>query len=561
MRTKSHDADLLSFHGPATSQALAPGKRTLTAKLARFARGTEPVQAAAPAASAPRAEEQLLLISHDLPATGGAALPGAVQAKMSTAFGTDFSSVRVHQDDRAGAIGAQAFASGDNLHFAPGQYDPDSESGQSLIGHEVAHVVQQRAGRVAAPAQGSGLVIDDALEREADDLGARAARGEVVAVGSGGPAAPGVVQGKGVVQANDAESPATEQASRTVEGGGGYVYKQYADGTIEIAAGPRNVGKVYPPGDRVNVAITAEIGPFPATAEPAPEAPAGPTEESGGIPSLDDILAGIGDVVGDIGETVGGIVDGITGAIGDFFGGGEPSADPATDAPAEAPAEAPAAKPIDPANHQSRSSFVAESVKENAVTTAILDVIWPYYRKEDVVISGFLTDSELVWKVNYHWDAILWTCDRAKRFEITEEYKKQLDAVAAGLMPYAPNPGKGAYLPGPVGEPEDTTTPEQFLARYEAVKAAKPVLKQILDASGATEQAAGDKNVAISFENACDFVQPPSNSKHGVGYALDFKGDEKRIIETSKMLGASGFDDEAYTHVEFKNGAKVPGAE
>ena len=88
---------------------------------------------------------------------GGAALPQAVRLQMQQAHGADFSAVRVHQgfgSDVAGtqarATGAVAYARGDDLHFAPGAYDPHSQQGQKLIGHELAHVVQQRAGRVSA---------------------------------------------------------------------------------------------------------------------------------------------------------------------------------------------------------------------------------------------------------------------------------------------------------------------------------------------------------------------------------------------------------------------------
>lgn len=111
---------------------------------------------------------------------GGQPLPEALRAKMDAAFDFDFSSVRVHEGEHASGLGALAYAQGTELHFAPGQYDPSSERGQELIGHELAHVVQQAQGRVRATAQGKGAAINDdaGLEREADELGARAARGE-----------------------------------------------------------------------------------------------------------------------------------------------------------------------------------------------------------------------------------------------------------------------------------------------------------------------------------------------------------------------------------------------
>jgi hypothetical protein len=64
-------------------------------------------------------------------------------------------------------------------------YDPGSQAGRELIGHEVAHVVQQAEGRATAPTQGKGGALQDdpGLEREADEQGARAARGEVAREG------------------------------------------------------------------------------------------------------------------------------------------------------------------------------------------------------------------------------------------------------------------------------------------------------------------------------------------------------------------------------------------
>ena len=107
---------------------------------------------------------------------GGRALPEPVRRKMESAFGADFSDVRVHVGPQAGAIGALAFTLGSDIHFAPGLYNPDSHHGQSLLGHELAHVLQQRAGRVRNPF-GSGIAVvqDPALEAEADRLGLRAA--------------------------------------------------------------------------------------------------------------------------------------------------------------------------------------------------------------------------------------------------------------------------------------------------------------------------------------------------------------------------------------------------
>ena len=113
---------------------------------------------------------------------GGRPLPEAVRGKMEAALGADFSNVRVHVGPQAERIGAIAFTLGSDVYFAPGRYQPDTAHGQQLLGHELAHVVQQRAGRVRNPL-GSGIAVvqDHALEAEADRLGRRAAAHQVAA--------------------------------------------------------------------------------------------------------------------------------------------------------------------------------------------------------------------------------------------------------------------------------------------------------------------------------------------------------------------------------------------
>lgn len=104
--------------------------------------------------------------------SGGEALPEPVRHKMESYFGASFAEVRVHVGREAPAIGALAFTHGSHLYFAPGRYDPASAQGQQLIGHELAHVIQQRAGRVRNPfASGVAVVVDRGLEAEAERQG------------------------------------------------------------------------------------------------------------------------------------------------------------------------------------------------------------------------------------------------------------------------------------------------------------------------------------------------------------------------------------------------------
>lgn len=105
-------------------------------------------------------------------------IPDDVKQRMETSFGTDFSSVRVHSDSsKAPEVGALAFTQGTDIHFAPGQFKPETSSGQQLLGHELAHVVQQSEGRVQPTTEIAGMSVNDdvSLEHEADVLGAKAA--------------------------------------------------------------------------------------------------------------------------------------------------------------------------------------------------------------------------------------------------------------------------------------------------------------------------------------------------------------------------------------------------
>ncbi|MEP6863456.1 MAG: DUF4157 domain-containing protein [Deltaproteobacteria bacterium] len=103
--------------------------------------------------------------------------------------------------EAASAVGAKAYATGNDVHFGAGHYDPSSSSGQELIAHEVAHTVQQRGG---SPARQHKLEVSspgDHAEVEAD----RAASAMVV----GAPAQVGGASGLGRVMRAPAAAGAT----------------------------------------------------------------------------------------------------------------------------------------------------------------------------------------------------------------------------------------------------------------------------------------------------------------------------------------------------------------
>ncbi len=101
----------------------------------------------------------------------GRPLEPATRHEMEHGFGRDFGAIRVHDDarahDNARALGALAYAAGDDIVFGQGHYAPQTAAGRALIAHELAHSVQQ--GGVQMKADGPLAAAADArLEAEAD---------------------------------------------------------------------------------------------------------------------------------------------------------------------------------------------------------------------------------------------------------------------------------------------------------------------------------------------------------------------------------------------------------
>lgn len=121
---------------------------------------------------------------------GGHSLSSTVQSQMSSAFGYDFSGVRVHTDSRAASLStdlsARAFTIGKDVAFASGEYQPGTPIGDALIAHELAHVVQQSGGQTSGVMAKSSASYDR-LEEDAD----LSAVGAVASIWSRGAAAIG----------------------------------------------------------------------------------------------------------------------------------------------------------------------------------------------------------------------------------------------------------------------------------------------------------------------------------------------------------------------------------
>ncbi|HEU4511087.1 MAG TPA: DUF4157 domain-containing protein [Pyrinomonadaceae bacterium] len=112
----------------------------------------------------------------------GHALDGHAKTRLQSAFGADFSDVRVHTDGTAqqlaDGLNAHAFTIGSDIAFGPGEYRPGTVVGDALIAHELAHVVQQGGSKSFEP---QGNTSSSELDADAD----LSALGAMVSISSG----------------------------------------------------------------------------------------------------------------------------------------------------------------------------------------------------------------------------------------------------------------------------------------------------------------------------------------------------------------------------------------
>lgn len=100
---------------------------------------------------APRGEPSTVPpIVHEVVCSPGQPLDRSTRTFMESRFGHDLSGVRVHTDAQAAAsarsVNALAYTVGRDIVFGSGQYRPGTAEGKRLLGHELAHVIQQGAG-------------------------------------------------------------------------------------------------------------------------------------------------------------------------------------------------------------------------------------------------------------------------------------------------------------------------------------------------------------------------------------------------------------------------------
>jgi hypothetical protein len=130
-------------------QAMPEEEEEIQAKLQRQAEEEEePIQAKRAISRTPNVSEDMQS-KIDSSRGGGQKLPDSVRSSLEPQLGYDFGDVRIHHDSEADNLSqqldARAFTTGQDIYFRSGDYQPHSNDGMKLLGHEMTHVVQQEA--------------------------------------------------------------------------------------------------------------------------------------------------------------------------------------------------------------------------------------------------------------------------------------------------------------------------------------------------------------------------------------------------------------------------------
>ena len=212
-------------------------------------------------------------------------------------------------------------------------------------------------------------------------------------------------------------------------------------------------------------------------------------------------------------------------------------------------------------NELTLEQFVKENVKQTELTAKILNYVYRYYPKGSQCISGYLDVNDQYWKINFHWENLVYHLDLFISMAIPENLKGGARAVRKVMMDNPPNPQNGYRTDKKVGDTKDVSSMETIQARHKVLSQCKKDFRYLLlkarvidvatEFSGTPDK---DKHWWLSIAK----VAFPGTSLHGSGYALDIKGDNKVITEISKSLGATlVFNESSHVHVEFGNLSKL----
>ncbi len=149
----------------------------------------------------------------------GVPLPSPLRAKFEASLGRDLSAVRIHTNDaaheQAAGFNARAYALGNDIFFAKGQFNPGTREGDHLIAHEVAHTQQQQGamaslGKPTVAATTTTTTPGDRAETNADAVALAMLRGK-----------PASVTNESAAVARKGETESIEVPAEAKDAGGG----------------------------------------------------------------------------------------------------------------------------------------------------------------------------------------------------------------------------------------------------------------------------------------------------------------------------------------------------
>ena len=204
------------------------------------------------------------------------------------------------------------------------------------------------------------------------------------------------------------------------------------------------------------------------------------------------------------------------------------------------------------ADRSQRQQRVDPRVKETDLTRQILDRLIPHLLPIRArIISGYLSDSDLFWKVNYHWEYLLDMVNHSLTLPLENDARSALGNIRSSLLSVPPHPASG-YTSGALGKPVDQSSAAVVTKRHSLLSAAKRNFARLITNANLKSLS---KRSSKAFDLAAAPVAHPGTSKHSSGYALDIEGDNSAIKSVCKARGASlVFDEKSHVHVEFKNG-------
>jgi hypothetical protein len=206
------ETDLQEERGPerAPDPSWLPETNSGRAAMATSVRAWRSAEGAGKGARAAQAP-----VAQAMSSSAGRSLDARTQTAGAEAGFGDLSGVEIHTDaaaaDAASSVGAKAFAVGNDIFFGAGYFQPGTEKGDQLLGHELAHTAQQRGAATQMQTKLEVSTPGESMEVEADQAGsvfAQAARGEAVS--------PVSLQSTGQTIARDVETTGDAEMDRLI---------------------------------------------------------------------------------------------------------------------------------------------------------------------------------------------------------------------------------------------------------------------------------------------------------------------------------------------------------